>query len=73
MATGHKHIKQYSRSSFTLEFEVCKLIYPPFYVRSNLRTKKHQKNAIELTKLQCEPKANDVAHQRLPSNCAISL
>ena len=51
MATGHKHIQQYSRSSFTLEFEVCRLIYPPLSVRSNLRTKEHQKNAIELTKL----------------------
>ena len=51
MSTEYKHIKQYSRSSFTLEFEVRKLIYPPLSVRSNLRTKKHQKNAIEVTKL----------------------
>ena len=50
MSTEYKHIKQYSQTPFTLECEVCQQVYPPLSVRSHLRTKKHQKNAIDLKK-----------------------
>ena len=50
MSSEYKHIKQYSQSPFTLVFEVCQQVYPALSVRSHLRTKKHQKCAIEFTK-----------------------
>ena len=50
MSTEYGHIKQYSQSPFTLVCEVCQQVYPALSVRSHLRTKKHQKNAIEFTK-----------------------
>ena len=49
-STEYDHIKQYSQSPFTLECGVCQQVYPALSVRSNLRTKQHQKNAIEFTK-----------------------
>ena len=50
MFTEYGHIKQYRQSPFTLECEVFQQVYPALSVRSHLRTKKHQKNAIEFTK-----------------------
>ena len=50
MPTEYEHIKQYSQSPFTLECEVCPQVYPALSARSNLRTKKHQKNSLEFKK-----------------------
>ena len=50
MSTEYGHIKEYSKSPFTLQCEVCQQVYPALSVRSHLRTKEHQKNAIEFTK-----------------------
>ena len=50
MPTEYEHIKQTSQCPFTLEYEFCQQVYPALSVRSHLRTKKHQKNAIEFTK-----------------------
>ena len=50
MSTAYEHIKQYSRSPLTLECEVCQQVCPALSVRSHLKTKEHQKNAIEFTK-----------------------
>ena len=50
MSTVYKHVNQYSQSPFTLECEVCQQVYLALSERSHLRTKKHQKSAIEFTK-----------------------
>ena len=50
LSTAYEHSKQYSQSPSTLDYEVCQQVYPALSVRSHLRTKKHQKNAIEFTK-----------------------
>ena len=50
MSNEYEHIKQYIQSPFTLECEVCQQVYPALSMRSHLRTKKHQKNAIESEK-----------------------
>ena len=50
MSTEYGHIKPLSNSPFTLEFQVSHRTYIPLSVRSHLRTKTHQKNAIELSK-----------------------
>ena len=75
MATEYKHIKQFSRTPFNLECEVCQQIYPPLSVRSNIKTKKHHKNAIELTKQimlkELADKSNYQSNLKVDSLCVI--
>ena len=70
MSTAYEHIKQYSQSPFTLECEVCQQVYPALSVRSHLKTKKHQKNAIEFTKLIM---LKEAAHQSISQTSKSSL
>ena len=51
MFTEYGHIKLFSNSPFKSECEVCHKTYMPLSVRSHLRTKAHQKNAIEFAHL----------------------
>ena len=48
MSTEYGHIKLLSNLPFTLECGACHKAYMPLSVRTQLRTKTHQKNAIEL-------------------------
>ena len=60
--TAYEHIKQYNQSPFTLGCEVCQQVYPALSVRTHLKTKKHQKNAIEFTK---QIMLKEAAHQSI--------
>ena len=70
MSTEYEHIKQYSQSPFTLECEVCQQVYPALSVRSHLKTKQHQKNAIKLTK---HIMLKEAAHQFISQTSKSSL
>ena len=70
MSTAYEHIKQYSQHPFTLECEVCQQVYPVLSVRSHLKTKKHQKNAIEFTK---QIMLKEAAHQSTSQTSKSSL
>ena len=70
MSTVYEHIKQYSQNPFTLECEVCQQIYPSLSVRCHLKTKMHQKNAIEFTKQIMQKEA---AHQSISQTSKSSL
>ena len=70
MSTAYEHLKQYSQSPFTLECEVCQQVYPVLSVGTHLKTKKHQKNAIEFTKQIILKKA---AHRSIGQTSKSSL
>ena len=70
MSTAYEHSKQYIQSPFTLECEVCQQVYPALSVSSHLKTKRHQKNAIEFTK---QIILKEAAHQSISQTSKSSL